>query len=141
MAIVWIHGDNLSPHNPALTHYPQAPALWVWDEELLAQQSISFKRLVFIYECLLGLPVVIRRGDVVQELRRFAQEQGCDRVITAPSPSPRFRSICEGLGPDLTVQIVKDSPFLPETLNPDLKRFFRYWKSAKPHLLRGHGED
>jgi hypothetical protein len=65
--IVWIHGDCLSPYGPALTAYPGAPAIWVWDDALLEEWRISLKRIVFIYECLLDLPVVIRRGDVATE--------------------------------------------------------------------------
>ncbi|HRF95569.1 MAG TPA: hypothetical protein PLZ51_10255, partial [Aggregatilineales bacterium] len=72
--IVWVHGDNLSPYNPALLEGKNAPALFVWDEKLLTEWHISLKRIVFIYECLLELPVIIRKGDVAQELVQFSQE-------------------------------------------------------------------
>ncbi len=91
--IVWVHGDCLSPKNPALQAYPEAAAIWVWDDALLEEWKISLKRIVFIYECLLELPVTIRRGDVAKEVVAFAQEQGADGVATAESPSPRFEVI------------------------------------------------
>lgn len=69
--IVWVHGDCLSPFNPALQAYPDAPRIWVWDEELLEEWQLSLKRIAFIYECLLELPVVMRRGDVASEVNAF----------------------------------------------------------------------
>ncbi len=61
--LIWVHGDCLNPHNPALAAYPDAPAVFVFDEELLEQYQVSFKRLVFIYECLLEIPnLQIRKG-------------------------------------------------------------------------------
>ena len=72
--IIWVHGDCLSPKNPALQTYPDAPAIWVWDDALLEEWQINLKRIVFIYECLLELPVTIRRGDVAQEVVRLGLE-------------------------------------------------------------------
>ncbi len=76
--VVWVHGDVLSPYGPALKVYPDAPAIWVWDDALIEEWQLSLKRITFIYECLLELPVVIRRGDV----------WGFEIV------SPRFKDIC-----------------------------------------------
>ncbi|HLO88451.1 MAG TPA: hypothetical protein VK203_26070 [Nostocaceae cyanobacterium] len=36
-AIVWVHGDCLSPQNPALLEYPKSPAIWVWDDALIEE--------------------------------------------------------------------------------------------------------
>jgi len=73
--VVWVHGD-LSPYGPALKAYPDAPAIWVWDE---ADRGVAeFQTPHFIYECLLELPVVIRRGDVASEVVAFAQEHNTD---------------------------------------------------------------
>lgn len=132
--LVWVHGDSLSPTNPALLTYPQAPAVWVWDEELLNQWQISRKRIVFIYECLLELPVEIRRGNVVQELTQAMQAQRAKHLVTTPSPSPRFKQICQELSRQFTLEILAIPPLIPPQKYLDLKRFSRYWKVAEKHI-------
>jgi hypothetical protein len=134
--IVWVHGDNLNPHGPALAAYPDAPAIWVWDEALLAQWRISLKRVLFIYECLLELPVVIRRGQMVNELARFAAAQGAATIATADSPSPRFRAICERLRQaGFEVEVHAERPFLDYNGRLDLQRFSRYWRVAQKYAF------
>lgn len=133
--IVWVHGDSLSPQNPALQEYPEAPAIWVWDENLITEWELSLKRLTFIYECLLELPVSIRRGNVVQELLTFAQQHKADVVVTAASPSPRFNHICDQIEKTLPLEIWEPEPFFEYDGYIDLKRFSRYWKVAEKHLF------
>lgn len=135
--IVWVHGDNLNPGGPAPAAYPGAPAIWVWDDELLRAWRISLKRVVFIYECLLELPVVIRRGDVAGEIGRFAAEHGATRVATAGSPSPRFAAVCAKLrAAGLAVEVLEEPPFVAAGRPLDLKRFSRYWAVARSSALR-----
>ena len=130
--VTWVHGDCLSPYGPTLTAYPDAPAVWVWDEELLAAWRISLKRIVFMYECLLELPVVLRRGEMAAEIATFAREHGATTVATAGSPSPRFTQICRRLEAEgFQVEVHPVAPFLAEEADFDLKRFSRYWRKAK----------
>lgn len=135
--IVWVHGDCLSPKNPALLEYPDAPALWVWDDALLEEWKISLKRVVFIYECLLELPVTIRRGDVVAQVVAFAQEHGADGVVTVVSPSPRFEAICNAIEDVslLEVEVWSPEPFVNYDGYIDLKRFSRYWRVAQQYVF------
>lgn len=132
--IIWVHGDCLSPLNPALAAYPGAPALYVWDEALLADYGLTLKRVVFMYECLLELPVTIRRGKVAEQLILFAVEHGAGRIVTVGSPSPRFKAICSVLRPHLPIEILDEEPFLDYDGQLDLKRFSRYWAVAQKHL-------
>lgn len=133
--IVWIHGDNLNPYGPALAAYPDAPALWVWDDALLAHWRISLKRVLFIYECLLELPVTIRRGEVTAELIRFAAEHEAITVATAASPSPRFDLICDELrAAGLRVEMLAEEPFVDYDGPIDLRRFSRYWRVARRYV-------
>jgi hypothetical protein len=134
-AIVWVHGDCLSPYNPALQEYPSTPAIWVWDEALIEEWQLSLKRLTFIYECLLELPVVIRRGDVVKEILAFAQEQKADLVVTVDSPSPRFDDICNQIERSLKLEVLEVEPFFDYDGYIDLKRFSRYWKVAQNYVF------
>ncbi|MDZ8225989.1 MULTISPECIES: hypothetical protein [unclassified Nostoc] len=133
--IVWIHGDCLSPYNPVLQKYPDAPAIWVWDEALIEEWQLSLKRLTFIYECLLELPVVIRRGDVAQEILVFAQEHDANLVVTADSPSPRFDDICNQMEGSIEVEVLEVEPFFDYDGYIDLKRFSRYWKVAQNYVF------
>ncbi|MEH2413785.1 hypothetical protein [Nostoc sp.] len=133
--IVWVHGDCLSPYNPVLQKYPDAPAIWVWDEALIEEWQLSLKRIAFIYECLLELPVVIRRGDVAQEILAFAKEHDANLVVTANSPSPRFDDICNQMERSLAVQVLEVEPFFEYDGYIDLKRFSRYWKVAQNYVF------
>lgn len=134
-SIVWVHGDCLSPDGPAFQAYPEAPAIWVWDEALIEEWQLSLKRLTFIYECLLDLPVVIRRGDVATELMNFAQEHQADLVVTATSPSPKFGEICHKLKSSLKLEVLEVEPLFAYDGYIDLKRFSRYWKVAQKQLF------
>lgn len=134
--IIWIHGDCLNPESPAFQEYPDTPAIWVWDEKLLERWQISLKRIVFIYECLLELPVVIRRGKVSEEVLAFATEHNADGVMTMDSPSPRFKAICDQIEEKLPLEIWEVQPLVDYDGYIDLKRFSRYWKKAKPYALK-----
>ncbi len=133
--IVWVHGDCLSPLGPALAAHPGAPAIFVWDEALLERWQISTKRLVFIYECLLDLPVTIRRGDVAREVLAFADEHGAAQIVTAESVSPRFAAIAKQLRAAREVSVLPVDPFADIPGQIDLRRFSRYWQKAESYAL------
>jgi hypothetical protein len=133
--IIWIHGDCLSPKNPAFEEYPDTPAIWVWDDVLLEEWQISLKRITFIYECLLELPVTIRRGDIGTEILAFAEEQNATQIVTTDSPSPRFKKICDRIQKSLNVQVLEVKPFFDYDGFIDLKRFSRYWKVAEKYVF------
>ena len=137
--IIWVHGDNLNPHNPAFRTAPDAPAVFVWDDALLAEWGIGLKRITFMYECLLELPVVIRRGDVVTELLNFAHEHDAVRILTMDSPSPRFEQFCHRIRqqlPAASLQVLHPEPFVDYEGDIDLKRFFRYWRTVQSRAMK-----
>jgi deoxyribodipyrimidine photo-lyase len=76
--VVWLTAESLGDADPALAHDGTRPAVFVFDEPLLAQLRLSGKRLVFLAQTLGELaarrPLEVRRGDVVTELsgRRLA---------------------------------------------------------------------
>ena len=134
--IIWVHGDSLSPTNPALETYPNSPAIFVWDDELLDAYNISLKRVVFLYESLLELPVTIRRGDVATEVLRFAAEHNANTVITTESPAPRFHTIARRINREIGKLRVHRLPaFVESGESIDLKRFSRYWRVAKKYAF------
>jgi hypothetical protein len=133
--IIWVHGDVLSPENPALQAYPESPAIWVWDDALIEEWQLSLKRITFIYECLLELPVTIRRGDVAAEVIAFANEHNADGIVTAESPSPRFDGICDKIEESLPIEVLPVEPFVKYDGYIDLKRFSRYWRVAERYVF------
>ena len=136
--VLWIHGEALGPTNQALLAHPEAPAVFVFDRQLIETQRLSLKRLGFLYECLLELPVTLRQGDVAQEVLAFARRHGADGVVTSAAVDPRFAVLREQIAAQLPVQVLEPEPFvaLPQPL--DLRRFSRYWRRAEP-VLWGRG--
>ncbi|MBF2008700.1 MAG: hypothetical protein IGS49_25455 [Chlorogloeopsis fritschii C42_A2020_084] len=133
--VIWVHGDCLSPYNPALQEYPDVPAIWVWDDALIEEWQLSLKRIAFIYECLLELPVIIRRGSVAQEVLAFAKEHNANKVVTSDSPSPRFSTICDEIELSVELEVFEVEPFFDYDGYIDLKRFSRYWKVAEKYVF------
>ncbi len=131
MKLIWIHGDCLHRASPAQRAYPDSPSLFVWDDAELQRAGWSLKRIGFIYECLLDLPVTIRRGDPVIEVGRFARELRCSGIATMASPDPRIQAQAAAMG----AEILPLEPFVELKGKLDLARFSRYWRKAEAALL------
>jgi hypothetical protein len=142
--ILWIHGEALGPANPALQAFPDRPAVFVFDTELLAGRSpttgdpagpeprpVSLQRIGFLYECLLELPVSLRQGDVATEVLAFARAHGADGVVTSAGTDPRVAAIAQRLQQELPVQVLEPEPFVQLTGPLNLGRFSRYWRQAE----------
>ncbi len=69
---VWLTAESLGDADPALAHDETRPAVFVFDEPLLARLRLSGKRLVFLAQTLGEIAgrreLEVRRGDVVTEL-------------------------------------------------------------------------
>ena len=65
--IVWLTAESLGDDDPALAVHPELPAVFVFDEPLLARLRLSSKRLVFLTERLAELAesrnIEVHRGD------------------------------------------------------------------------------
>ena len=158
--LVWVHGEALGPANPALRAHPQAPAVFVFDTELIAGHTattgghcggggadahdasgaepapLAPGRLRFLRECLAELPVAVREGDVAAELLAAAAAAGADGFVTSRAVDPRFAAIAQRLAAVLPLRVLEPEPFvaLPHQGPgaPDLRRFSRYWRKAEP---------
>ncbi len=88
---VWLTAESLGDADPALVAHPDTPAVFVFDEPLLAGLQLSGKRLVFLTQTLADLAqrrdVEIHRGDPTAVLadRELA-------VTFTPVPGWRRRS-------------------------------------------------
>ena len=130
--IVWVHEEALGPANPALEDHPNAPALFVFDEQWIREQRISRKRLGFLYECCLELPITIRKGDVVSEVINFARRHGADGIVSSGAVDPRLQRIAAEIDRELPLWILDGEPFVDLPRPPRLGRFSRYWREAEP---------
>ena len=130
--ILWIHDEALGPANPALRAWPEAPALFVFDSDWIRTERISRKRLGFLYEAALELPVTLRQGDVAAEVLAFAQRHGADGVVTSTAVDPRLQRIAQVIEAELPLQELEPDPFVDMPRPPRLGRFSRYWREAEP---------
>jgi len=131
MKLIWVHADCLHRQSPAYRAYPNSPSLFVWDDAELQRAGWSLKRIGFIYECLLDLPVTIRRGDPVSEVLRFAEELRCSGIATVASPDPHIQAQSAAMSAETLLM----EPFVDRKRQFDLRRFSRYWRKAEPALL------
>jgi hypothetical protein len=126
-SIVWINDDCLSLSNPALAKYPEAPALFVFDPKWT--ETVTLKRIQFVYECLLELPVTIFKGDPVETISAFACQHQATHVVSTATPDPRLQQVLTGLNSmAMTTEILEVEPFVAVKGRVDLKRFSQYWK-------------
>ena len=93
---VWLTAESLGDDDPALAAHPDAPAVFVLDEPLLARLRLSGKRLVFLVECLADLAerreVEVHLGDPVQVLAGRS-------LATTFAPVPGWRRRAQRIRP------------------------------------------
>ncbi len=94
--VVWLTAESLGVSDPALVADERRPAVFVFDEPLLARLRLSGKRLVFLAETLGDLaaarPLEVRRGGVDVEL--------ADRPLaTTYAPVPGWARLASRLAP------------------------------------------
>jgi deoxyribodipyrimidine photo-lyase len=158
--LVWVHGEALGPANPALRAHPAAPALFVFDADLIAGRTattggiaaagpgavpLAPGRLRFLRECLAELPVDVREGEVASELLAAAAALGADGIVTSRAVDPRFATIAAQVAVALPLQVLEPEPFVALPFDgpgaPDLRRFSRYWRRAEPLVWGGATAD
>jgi len=130
--MLWIHEEALGPANPALRAWPDAPALFVFDTHWIEANRISRKRLGFLYEAALELPVTLRKGDVASEVLAFARRHEADGVVTSSAVDPRLQQILQAIEAELPIAELAPDPFVELPRPPQLGRFSRYWREAEP---------
>ena len=136
--ILWVHEEALGPANPALRAWPEAPALFVFDTHWIETNRISRKRLGFLYENALELPITLRKGDVAAEVIAFAQRHGADGVVTSTAVDPRLQRIADAIEAELPLQELDPEPFVELPRPPRLVRFSRYWREAEPAVWESY---
>ncbi len=120
--LVWLTAESLGHEDPALAANPELPAVFVFDEPLLARLRLSRKRLVFLTETLAELAqhrvLAIHRGAPAEVLRGT-------RLATTFAPVPGWRR----LAPSLALAEVHPWPWLRRPHARSL-RSFSAWRKA-----------
>lgn len=102
---VWLTAESLGVNDPALRAHADLPAVFVFDEPLLARLQLSSKRLIFLVETLAELAttreLTIALGDPVGVL-------GAEPVAVTFAPVPGFRS----RQPQMNIAAVHPWPWL-----------------------------
>ena len=104
--ILWIHEEALGPSNPALQAWSEAPAVFVFDTRWIQDARISRKRLCFLYENALDLPLTLRKGDVAAEVLAFARRHRADGVVSSSAVDPRLERIGEAIDAGLPLELL-----------------------------------
>ena len=130
--LIWLHPDCLAANNPAFLKYPQAAALFVFDDGEIKAEQWSLKRIAFLYETLLEIDTGIERGDVVAVLSEALRAQGLKKIVTVDSVNPRFKEQRQRLEMSIAVEVLPSVPFVDYRGHLDLNRFSRYWRRVEP---------
>lgn len=134
--LIWLHDEALRADHPVFAAAPEARAVFIWDDALFREMHYGFKKLVFIYEALIHLPVDIIAGETVPVLRDLAAG---GVIVTPQTSNPHLAAVMENLSRDHECRRIADEPFVQLSATPDLKRFFRYWNKARKSAMQPHG--
>lgn len=128
--LVWLHEYALSvPPVETLGRPPESCRfVHIWDDAVLRGKNYSLKRLAFIYQSLLTLPVDILSGDTLDVLKGDTAQQ----ILIPEAVDPFIHDIAARLAADgKTVTWVEAAPFALLKRDRQISRFFQYWKQAE----------
>ena len=125
---MWLHGDSLSKQDPARKRYPEGPSVFVFDRPFLDRARLSFKRILFLYECAIEAADEMRVGETVEEILDWAGREQLGRLAVTESPSPRWREMVERLKQKVEVEVVKAEEMVTVPEGYRVKRFTPFWK-------------
>jgi deoxyribodipyrimidine photo-lyase len=154
-AIWWVRRDLRLRDNPALSaaleHAEQVLPVFVIDPALLASDTISKKRLAFLFEGLRrldadlrarGSRLIVRRGVPSDVLAGLADESGAGEIFAEADYSPYAKRRDERVGKSLPLKLLDGVTLRPPgtVLKGDgefysvFTPFSRAWKSQPPPI-------
>ncbi len=105
--VAWLHGYHVGADHPALIQYPNVPAVFVIDHKLMRSRGMALSGISNLCEGLAALPITIREGEAVTEIRAFADEHNANQVITTDDAQPRIQDIIGELKDGLMVRVLR----------------------------------
>ena len=141
--LFWLHDEVLSEALIEAQGTECCTFLFVFDTVWLRQRPVSLKRIQFIYETLLALPVAIEivYGDAAEVLKQKGLEHpGLVCKVIAPNDPELFERI-EGIANEAGIAILERPRWFPP---PAIKafRFFKFYKAVRGAAIlaaRGRG--
>lgn len=135
-SLVLLHEEALRMTHPVFSAAPlNTKAIFVWDDTYFKKMSYTLKRLVFIYETLLEMPIDIYQGETLSVIKTI----GPTEVFVPASANPEIARVMKEISLLTKVEIVSDEPFVKLKNQTDLKRFFQYWKTAQKTAFLKNG--
>ena len=111
-------------------------AVHIWDDEYYRRQGYSLKRLVFIYETLLELPLEIIHGNTLDILSK----ENLDHIVIPYSDDQALRNLFSKIEKIKTVHYLFETSFVHLDRTVEFKRFFKYWNQAKKTAFLSNGD-
>ena len=135
--VFWMHEDAMSLSHPVFEDFIDGDVVcFVWDAQYLKDMDYSFQRLVFIYETLCEMGVEIIRGPIVDAVAERARLAEASVVHVPATLNPALQAKIDALRRQVHVEEAADTPFVDFDRPPKLRRFYGYWKKARPYLMR-----
>lgn len=143
---VWLLEGSLGPTDPALRSCPEAPAVFVFDENMLQTKPTSFKRLFFVYESVVETfaerltACEIRRGTMVQEVFDFCRKHGLEEIHVTRAPYPEYSVTVDQLRANFLVMEHDPEEMIRWDRQPP-RRFMDLWREVLPRVLPDEAGD
>lgn len=137
LQLFWLHEEVLSEALIQMQAAEGNTFLFVFDTVWLTQRQVSLKRIQFIYETLLALPVAIEivYGDAADVLKQKCSEHpglGCQ--VIAPK-DPELAERIESIASDAGISVLaRPRWFAPPTIKAT--RFFKFYNAVRSEALR-----
>ena len=140
--LFWLHEEVLSQALVEAEGVEDCTFLFVFDTIWLAQRPVSLKRVQFIYETLMSLPVEIEivYGDATQVVKqKVLQHPGLSCRVIAPK-DPELAERIESVASEAGVMVTPRSRWFAPPEN-NAFRFFKFFNAVRGealHAARGH---
>ena len=128
MQLLYIHDKGLGDNQPIFSRMtPNSRALFIWDDAYFKKRNYSLKRLVFIYETLISMPVEIVLGETSEIVNDLAPK----KIITTYTADIELRRLMSETFKDFELELVYPKAFVHINDEFNFTRFFKYWNKAK----------
>ena len=128
MQLLYIHEKGLGDNQPIFSRMaPNSRALFIWDDAYFKKRNYSLKRLVFIYETLISMPVEIVLGETSEIVNDLSPK----KIITPYTADLELRRLIREISVEFELEFVYPNAFVHIDDNFNFTRFFKYWNKAK----------
>ena len=134
--VIWLHDDALNPSHPVIASNPDADIVCIFDTTYLKRLQYSFKRCVFIYECMVSCPGNTYCGDTYDVLTALIEQHNWHKLITLPTHTPYYKTILSKINQEIDVVVDESCLFCGGLDTPVTQRFMKYWWRVRKQVLK-----